>query len=342
MRLDKKGMLALSLGSLAFTALTAYRRRRAGSFSFRDRVVLITGGSRGLGLVMARQLVGEGARVAIVARDGAELERAAKDLRERGGIVLTIQGDVGERGVAEEAVKKIVKQLGRLDVLIHNAGLIQTGPYQHMDIADFEDAMATHFYGALYSTLAALPHLRKQPGARIVNIASIGGKIAVPHLLPYSASKFALVGFSSGLRAELARERIAVTTVCPGLMRTGSHVHALFKGKRSEEYFWFALSDSLPVITVSANDAAKQILAACRRGDAELVIGAPYRIATRLAALFPELVAAGLGLACRLMPEPTGAEGNRPQPGWASRSLTPSLLTFLSDREARRNNELSS
>ena len=85
-----------------------------------------------------------------------------------------------------------------------------------MTVEDFEAAMRVHFWGPLYATLAALPHLRRQETARIVNISSIGGRIAVPHLAPYSASKFALAGLSDGLRAELAREKIYVTTVLPG------------------------------------------------------------------------------------------------------------------------------
>src|SRR5436309_7591109 len=107
-----------------------------------------------------------------------------------------------------------------------------------MTVEDFEETMRVHFWGPLYATLAALPHLRKQDTGRIVNISSIGGRIAVPHLAPYSASKFALAGLSDGLRTELAREGIYVTTVFPGLMRTGSHVNAQFKGKRRAEFTW--------------------------------------------------------------------------------------------------------
>jgi NAD(P)-dependent dehydrogenase (short-subunit alcohol dehydrogenase family) len=334
-------------------------RGRSEAFSFRDRVVLLTGGSRGLGLVMARALIEEGAAVALLARDAEELERAAADLRARktAARVLVIPGDVGDRAVAEAAVRTTVERFGRLDVLINNAGVIQTGPFEHMQLRDFEQALAIHFWGPLYTTLAAIPHLKarvaekaQEPGARsrikdkhgprIVNISSIGGKLPVPHLLPYCASKFALAGLSGGLRAELERHGITVTTVCPGLMRTGSHLNAQFKGQHALEFFWFALSDSLPLITVTAEEAAEQILTACRRGQAELVIGLPYRLASRLAPLFPELVAKGLALFSRLMPGPTGPEGDELRPGWASSALTPSVLTVLADRAAAANNEL--
>src|SRR5437879_7816866 len=121
------------------------------------------------------------------------------------------------------------------------------GPIESMNTEYFEEAMLTHFWGPLYSILAVLPEMKAQRRGRIVNISSIGGKISVPHMVPYSASKFALAGLSEGLRAELARHNIVVTTVFPGLMRTGSPVNAMFKGQRPQEYAWFAISDSLPL-----------------------------------------------------------------------------------------------
>src|SRR6185503_4123757 len=122
---------------------------------------------------------------------------------------------------------------------------------------------------------AVLPEMRARREGRIVNITSIGGKISVPHLLPYSASKFALVGLSEGLRAELAKDGIVVTTICPGLMRTGSPRNATFKGQHRAEYAWFSIGDSLPVTAMSADRAARQILTACKRGEAEVVLSVP-------------------------------------------------------------------
>ena len=112
---------------------------------------------------------------------------------------------------------------------------------------------------------------------RIVNIASIGGKIAFPHLLPYSTSKFALGGYSEGLRAELTKHNIFVTTVCPGLMRTGSPRNALFTGK-TKRNMRFAISDSLPVVSISARTPARKILDACAHGDAEIHLGITAKI----------------------------------------------------------------
>jgi NAD(P)-dependent dehydrogenase (short-subunit alcohol dehydrogenase family) len=316
-------------------------RRRPPAYDFGGRSVVITGGSRGLGLLLARELAAEGARLALLARDGAELGRAAAELRGQGAKVLDLVCDVRDRGQVDAAISRIAEAHDGVDVLVNNAGVIQVGPIEHMTAEDFEESLAVHFWGPLYATLAALPHLRRRPAGRIVNIASIGGKMGVPHLVPYCAGKFALVGLSEGLHHELWREGIRVTTVCPGLMRTGSHVRAQFKGQGGNEFDWFALSTALPVTSMDGRRAARQIVEACRRGDAELVITTQARLAVLAKALVPEAVALGLGLAAVLLPGPNGqpgddkAEGRDLQrPAWL-----PRLLTLLVDRVTRRNNE---
>ena len=169
-------------------------------------------------------------------------------------------------------VAAVSNRFHQIDVLVNNAGVIQVGPIEVMTHEDFELAMQAHLWGPLNTILAVLPSMRQRREGRIVNISSIGGKVAVPHLVPYSASKFALVGLSKGLRAELMKDNVVVTTVCPGLMRTGSPRNADFKGQHRFEYAWFSISDALPLLTVSAENAARQIVQACKRGQAELVI----------------------------------------------------------------------
>src|SRR5580698_6025141 len=227
---------ALILGAAAGLAMGKPRKR----FSFRGRSVIITGGSRGLGLELARQLARQRARLTLIARDLMELKRAERELTALGAEVLTVSCDIRQQEEVVEAVARTVTAMGRVDVLINNAGIIQVGPMDEMSLADYEDAMAVHFFGPLYFTLAALPHMKAAGTGRIVNISSMGGKIAVPHLLPYTASKFALTGFSEGLRAELKQKNIRVTTVCPGLMRTGSARNAVIKGRYQHEYAWFS------------------------------------------------------------------------------------------------------
>ena len=215
--------------------------------------VLITGGSRGLGLVLARQFVSRGASVAICARDADELERARVDLEARGGLVLTVVCDLANRNETIDMVWQVKSAFGRIDVLVNNAGVIQVGPMEVMTLADYEEAMKVHYRAPLQATLEVLPEMRARHSGRIVNISSIGGKVSVPHLLPYCASKFALVGFSEGLRSELIKEGIYVTTVVPGLMRTGSPRNATFKGQHHAEYAWFSISDAMPLLSMSAS-----------------------------------------------------------------------------------------
>src|SRR5437016_396384 len=250
--------MAVLGGTAMWLAWRGYRSLYG--YDFRGKTVLITGGSRGLGLVLARQFVAEGAKVAICARDADELDRAFEDLARRGGRVVTVPCDLTVPEHVNEMVAVVERRLGPIDVLINNAGIIGIGPVDHMGLDDFHKAMAGNFYSALHSTLAVLPRMRGRKRGRIVNITSIGGKVSVPHLLPYSASKFALVGLSEGLRAELARAGIQVSTICPGLMRTGSPRHAFFKGRHRAEYAWFSISDSLPLTSISAESAAGEIL----------------------------------------------------------------------------------
>jgi NAD(P)-dependent dehydrogenase (short-subunit alcohol dehydrogenase family) len=323
----------------AFIGWRMARQRRA--ISFAGRVVVITGGSRGLGLVMARKLAARGARLVLLARDERELDRAKRLLEEEfGGEVMAVRCDVRRKADVRAAVARILDEWAVVDVLINNAGIIQVGPLEHMQHEDFENAMATHFWGPLNLMLEIVPVMRRRGFGRIVNIGSIGGRIAVPHLAPYSASKFALTGLSDAVRAELAPHGILVTTVSPGLMRTGSPINAQVKGRHEAEYAWFAISDSLPGLSISADRAADQILSACAHGDPELTITVQARAAAMLNEVAPALVARLTALATRLLPGPAGPEGDVARRGRESESKwAPSVATTLSDRAAVLNNE---
>lgn len=333
----KKTLAGLAAAGAGWFAAKAARRRTR-SLDLTGRVVAITGGSRGLGLQLARQFADEGARLAIAARTEEDLEQAAAELRRRGAEVVAVPCDVSDPRSAEVLIEQACDHFGRLDVLVNNAGVIQVGPREHMQRADFEEAMDVHFWGARNTTEAALPHMER--GARIVNIASIGGLVAVPHLLPYSASKFALVGYSNGLRAELAEQGIYVTTVAPGLMRTGSHVNAFFKGQHRREYAWFSISDAMPVFSMSAERAAAKIVRACRRGAPVLTLGWPAKLAASVSRLAPDLFADTMALTSRLLPAPAGTEGDHRHAGWNSFSAwSPSWLTAPADRAVSTHNE---
>lgn len=332
----------LAAGGVGLAAMLAARAalRRSRRFSFDGKAVLVTGGSRGLGLVLARQLVEAGARVAILARTAEDLASAAEELRARGGEVLTLCCDVGDAEGVRRCVQEVVERFGRIDVLFNVAGVIHVGPLDAMTREDFRRAMDTHFWGPLYTAQEALPAMRRQRWGRIVNVASLGGKRAVPHMLPYTASKFALVGLSNGLRTELAQENILVTTIVPSLVRTGSPRNALFKGQHRKEYAWFSLGGSLPFTAMRAEQAAAQILRACRDGEREVLLRSPANLGVALQSLFPETTQSLLVAAGRLMP-PMGGIGTRAARGYDSESRwSPSALTRLGEEAAVRNNEM--
>jgi NAD(P)-dependent dehydrogenase (short-subunit alcohol dehydrogenase family) len=331
-------LLGLAAGGAALLA-GAHAMRNRHAISFEGRSVVISGGSRGLGLVLARQLAAEGARLCLLARDSHELERARAQLPPDLDL-LTLQCDIRRRADVRLAMDRILERWTAVDVLINNAGVIQVGPLEHMTTEDFENAMATHFWGPLHLMWEAVPSMRRRGFGRIVNVSSIGGKLAVPHMAPYSASKFALVGLSDSVRAELDQYGIRVTTVCPGLMRTGSPLNADVKGQHEAEYAWFAISGSVPGLSISAERAARKIIDACRYGDPELTITLPAKLAIRANHLAPALVGRAMMLANKLLPAPTGAAGDRHRRGRESRTpLTSGFATALTEQAAVANNE---
>lgn len=311
------------------------------TFSFDGKTVLITGGSRGLGLVLARDVAAAGARVAICGRDPAALQRAGATLERIGATVITVPADVTDRESVRALVETVTERLGPIDVLINNAGVIEVGPAETMAISDYEEAMATNFWGMVYPTLQVLPSMRERGSGRIVNITSIGGKLGIPHLLPYSTSKFAALGFSQGLRAEVGEDGIAVTTAIPGLMRTGSPRNAIFRGKHRAEYAWFSIGDALPGLSVSADEASRRILSAARRGDAEVLFPAVARLAVIASALAPNLTASALALASRLLPGTPPDRTGRKRGKDSQSGLSPSWLSRRGDEAAQRYNQIA-
>ena len=337
---DQRFIVGLAAGLAAVLAGVRIARVRH-AIDFGGRLVVISGGSRGLGLVMARKFAARGARLVLLARDDRELDRARRLLEEEHRAdVLAIRCDVRRRADVHAAATQILQHGGGVDILVNNAGVIQVGPLEHMQHDDFENAIATHYWGPLNLMLELIPSMRRRGFGRIVNIASIGGRVAVPHLAPYCASKFALAGLSDAMRCELAADGIRVTTVSPGLMRTGSPINAEVKGQHEAEYAWFSIADAVPGFSIAAERAADQILSACAYGDPELTITLMARTAVLLNALAPDAMARVMMLTSQLLPGPNGPEGNRGRLGRESESKwAPSIATTLSDRAAIVNNE---
>jgi short-subunit dehydrogenase len=338
MNQKENSMLMMAAG--AGIMFASWMGRTARHYDFRDKTVLITGGSRGLGFVLASEFARAGAKVAICARDEETLKHAQAKLKAQGIQVVAVACDVTKSEQVSTLVRVVRQRYGQVDVLVNNAGTITVGPMEVMTQADYEEAMNLHFWAPLSMTLAVLPDMRQRRQGRVVNIASIGGRLSVPHLLPYSASKFALIGLSEGLRAELAKDGVLVTTVTPGLMRTGSPRNASFKGHHRDEYAWFSIGDSFPLFSISAERAAQQIIAATQRGDAEVTLSLPAKLAVRFHAVFPELTARMLTSVNHLLPG-VGGIGTTRALGRASTSrLSPSWLTTLNEHAARQYNQL--
>ena len=313
--------------------------RRLRRIDLHGASVVISGGSRGLGLELAREFARKGAALTLLARDEPELSRARDELLASDADVLIVPCNVSDREQCVRAMRIVRDVRKRIDVLVNVAGIIQVGPLENLEDADFESAMGVHFWGPYHLSMEAISTMKALGGGRIVNISSIAGLVATPHLLPYDASKFALTGFSTGLRTELARHRIYVTTVCPGLMRTGSHVNAEFKGRHDDEFTWFSLGSGLPIFSVNARRAARKIVEACRTARPMLIISPQARLLHLANAIFPNTVARLMSSVARLLPAP--GDGSKRRLGWESRSsIAPSILTWPADRNIARNNEL--
>jgi short-subunit dehydrogenase len=308
-----RSILLLVVLLLALWAII--RAIRTQRFSLKNKVALITGGSRGLGLVLARQICAQGGKVALLARDNDELIRAKTELAGRGSKVFTVQCDLLDSAQIHSAIRQTIDRFGKIDILINNAGIIEVGPLQHMRREDFERSMAVHFWAPYELTSEVASEMRTWGGGRIVNISSIGGKIAVPHMAPYTVSKFALAGFSDAIRSELARDKIYVTTVTPGLMRTGSEGHAKFKGDHSAEFHAFTGANRLPFASMSAERAAKKILAACARGQSALAIPFAARVLIVAHALFPNFAGQIMKIVNKRLPLPVAGDGSEAHAG---------------------------
>jgi NAD(P)-dependent dehydrogenase (short-subunit alcohol dehydrogenase family) len=278
-----------------------------------DKTAVVTGGSRGLGLELARELKAQGARVSIWARDPDELRTAQAEL---GDEILALRCDVASPVAVRKAMERVEEAFGNIDLIVNNAGVIQTGPVEALDAADFRRSLDMHLWGPLYTSAAVIPHMRGHGGGHIVNISSIGGKVAVPHLLPYSVGKFALAGFSLGLYAEAARDGVWVTTVFPGLMRTGSPV---------------------PGVSVNVARAAKQILRAAARRRPHVVVGLPARLAALAEGVMPNTTQRALRFVNQFLPRPGGAGAHEASGRDSESPATRRTVTRASRGAERRN-----
>ena len=262
-------------------------------------MILITGSSRGLGFAIASRFAERPVKLVLTARSLHELQEAQRSLLEKHPHLSAddfhlVSADLAKPEDCQRLVNEAFARFGRIDVLVNNAGIIEVGPLEAITADMFEHTMRVDFLGAMQTTWAALPRLMKQtpaPGwkqrATLVNISSIGGKMAVPHMLPYTAAKFALTGFSEGLYAELKGKGIHVLTVCPGLMRTGGEDHAHFHGNVAAEEAWFKFCAKTPGISTTPEHAARKVFNGVAQNRTEITITPQAYLGTRYAGLFP-------------------------------------------------------
>jgi NAD(P)-dependent dehydrogenase (short-subunit alcohol dehydrogenase family) len=337
---DRTRVAMLALGGLATVGTAVWLGRHRTRYDLHGRTVLITGGVRGLGLLLAREFGRRGARLLVVSRTPSEIARAEEELRARGYDVMGECCDVRDPRAVADLVMLAVGRTGRLDVLVNNAGVIQAAPFEQAELEDFQESLDTHFWGPLYLTREALPHLKRAPGgARILNVSSFGGRVGVPHLSAYSSGKFALVGLSETLRAELRKDGILVTTATPGLMRTGSHRKILMRGQHEKEALWFGAGIATSLTSMSGERAARQLVNACVAGRAHVTPVTQFRLAEIGNVVAPEFAAALKSAVVTQLPGPTGDAGGRVRRstgevgfGW--------MEPYLPNDAARRNNEL--
>jgi NAD(P)-dependent dehydrogenase (short-subunit alcohol dehydrogenase family) len=321
----KKSTAAFYTAQIVATALAA-----AAAYALvpsklkRGQVVVITGGARGLGFALAESFARTGAKLVLCSRNDDELQQARETLLASRAVqhdddILLVSADLTDESQASGLIAAALNTFGRIDILVNNAGIIEVGPAEDQPLEAYDRAMQTNFFAALYTIYAALPHMLDRRSGSIVNIASIGGKFAMPHMLPYVASKFALVGFSEGLHAEMRHKGIRVTTVCPGLMRTGGENHAHFVGKIDQEKEWFNFAAKTPIIAASVTHAASRIVNAVAAGRAEITITPQAWLAARIVGLAPETTQWAASLVNQfILPGPAEPQPDAARPFWAN------------------------
>ncbi len=184
------------------------------------KTALVTGASSGIGEATAKALAGEGARVAVSARRAERLDALVKEINDAGGEAYSVVADVGDEDQARSMVITANEHLGRIDILVNNAGVMLLGPIGRADTSDWRRMVETNVLGLMYATHAALPLMKAQGGGHVVNISSVAGRTAREGAGVYNATKWGVGAFSESLRQEVSRDKVRVTIIEPGAVKT--------------------------------------------------------------------------------------------------------------------------
>ncbi len=257
---------------------------------------IVTGASSGIGSAIAVMLAERyKARLILNARSEADLNETAKAVEEAGGSAICLSGDIAKDNLAAKIVDKCVESYGSIDLLVNNAGFAKPGKLTSLTLEDWQNVFAVNFFAPLESIYQALPYMLKAGGGKIVNIASVAGKIAFPGSVCYAASKFALTGMSEGMAAELANKNIDTITVCPGWVRSEffsknnmSDDNNPTKIANQENWKGWLMRNMLSISSESC--AAETINALEKGGSQEIILTMPGIIAERVNAICPNFL----------------------------------------------------
>ena len=249
----------------------------------KDKVVLITGGTSGIGKALAFAFGREGAMIAFSGRKQAGLNETSTELNAAGIDNLAIQADVSIEADCERMVQETVNKYGRLDILINNAGISMRALFEDLDLSVLRQVMDINFWGTVYSTKYALPFIKQAKGS-IIGISSIAGYRGLPARTGYSASKFAMHGFLETLRTELLHSGVHVLLACPGFTASNIRNTALAaNGQQQGE------TPRAEEKMMSAEEVAERILKATKKRKRDLVMTTQGKMAVWINKLFPSL-----------------------------------------------------
>ena len=253
--------------------------------NFKNKVVVITGASSGIGEAAAEQFAKKGANIVLVARRKDRLEEVEKKLSKYSIKILVQVCDVSDKKQVKQMSETVIDTFSKIDILVNNAGFVIYGKVEELSIEDIESQMQTNYFGMINCTKHFLPHFLKQNSGHMVNVASVGGSFGIPGIASYCATKFAMLGFSEGLRHELHETNVGVTVVSPIMVRTALFDHPSFKN----------FTKRATGISLSSETVANAIIKAANSSRLEIVVPSVVRIAIWFKQTFPFLINPILG-----------------------------------------------
>ena len=251
---------------------------------FKNQVILITGASSGIGKEAAIEFAKLGANIVLVARKKDKLEQTANELKKFDTIILVCQCDVSKRDQVKEMSKIVLEKFGSIDILVNNAGFAIYGSVSDLTIDEIESQMETNYFGMIYCTKNFLPSMLKNKSGHIVNVASVAASFGLPGIASYCASKFAMLGFSEGLKHELKGTGVGITVVSPIMVRTNFFEHPSFEKM-----------PKFSPISLSSKTVAKTILKAANSPRLEIIVPSVVRGAVWIKNTFPYFINPVLG-----------------------------------------------